>query len=75
MEFTLDELKVLAFVINNKLELNNIFNELDSGQIGSEIGLTSHFTRKALKSLVEKGIIESNVKNSVRTTVIKTTNN
>ena len=70
MEFTLDELKVLAFVINNKLKLNNILSELDSSQIGKEAGLTSHFTRKAIKSLVEKGIIESNVENSIRTTII-----
>ncbi len=74
MGFSVNELKVFAFLIDNKLSYNNMFSMYNTSQIGKEIGLTSRFTRKAIKSLVEKGIIESSVKNSVRTTVIKTTN-
>ncbi|GAB1857347.1 hypothetical protein MHTCC0001_21830 [Flavobacteriaceae bacterium MHTCC 0001] len=71
MEFTKDELKVLVFIIDNELALNRFLYRPNSSEIGNEIGLSSHFTRKALKSLTEKGIIESKVDNGIRSTKIK----
>jgi hypothetical protein len=53
MEFTVNELKVLAFVIDHKLNYNNMFSMYNTSHIGKEIGLSSHFTRKAIKSFVE----------------------
>ena len=70
MEFTKDELKVLAFIIDNELAFNRFLYRPDSSEIGDDIGLTPHFTRKALKSLTEKGIIESYIERGVRITRI-----
>ena len=70
MEFTKDELKVLAFIIDNELAFNRFLYRPNSNEIGNEIDLTTHFTRKALKLLTEKGIIESYVERDIRTTRI-----
>lgn len=51
MEFTLDELKEVAFVIDNKLNYNNMFSIYNTSQLGKEIGLSSHFTRKAIRGI------------------------
>ncbi len=74
MEFIVNELKVFAFVIDNKLSYNNMFSMYNTSQIGKEFGLNSHFIKKAIKQLVEKGIITSEVEKSSRTTFVKTAN-